>query len=636
MGKGRAISYRADIDGLRAVAVLSVLLFHIDFTWVPGGYTGVDVFFVISGFLITRIIGQDIEDGRFSLRWFYVRRIRRILPVFYTVVLTTIAVGAVLLLPEDLHSLLSSVRHAVFFSANIYFSRDKGYFDISADEKPLLHIWSLSVEEQYYFVWPLLLLIFYTIGHLIFRQARRLGQPAAVILTSAFALVGYVYAQHLLTKSPAATDLYFLIQTRFSELMTGSMVALLPLCDKTWVRRVLSYAGVGLLLAGLVMLSKDSIFPGYNALLPCLGAAMLIYAGQGGESGRTWIQRALSLRAMTIVGLGSYSIYLWHWPVLAYMRYVYGSYRLPTPWIIQAVVLTFLLAFLSYRYVERGTKTATIGFGRAFFGVFLAPALLMVAITYGLESARPPLKLDSELTSYGRDLCHGSLDKSCERGDPEKGATILMVGDSHAAALNSFIDVVGRHEGWAADVVTGSGCSPVFGFDHNILPNYARKPCSDLKDYFEQRYRDYEAVFLASLWARQLGMRDDQFDRDYIAKLEVTLRAISHVVPVYVFSDTPRLTISPSRALHLSNLGLRIDREPTEEHVRANKIVKAMVQDIPNVYWVDLSPALEGFDHMSAYKGKPTYFDDHHLNIYGSEALGELFIQSGAAIIRQR
>lgn len=160
VGLSTSIRYRADIDGLRTVAVLSVLFFHIDHTWVPGGYTGVDIFFVISGFLITRIIATDIEKGRFSLRWFYVRRIRRILPVFYTVTLVTMLAGYVLLLPADLHAFLSSVRHAVLFAANIYFSKDQGYFDISADEKPMLHIWSLSIEEQYYFIWPLLLLLF--------------------------------------------------------------------------------------------------------------------------------------------------------------------------------------------------------------------------------------------------------------------------------------------------------------------------------------------------------------------------------------------------------------------------------------------------------------------------------------------
>lgn len=206
-------NYRADIDGLRTVAVLSVLLFHVDFSWVPGGYTGVDIFFVISGYLITRIIGLEVERGAFSLRWFYVKRIRRILPAFYMVTVVTLLVGAIILLPEDLQSFLSSVRHAVLFAANIYFSKDKGYFDISAYEKPMLHVWSLSIEEQYYFVWPLLLLLFYSVGHLVFRQEKRLSQPVAIVLTLALVIAGFVYAQGALLANPGARELYFVLQT---------------------------------------------------------------------------------------------------------------------------------------------------------------------------------------------------------------------------------------------------------------------------------------------------------------------------------------------------------------------------------------------------------------------------------------
>ncbi|HLU16100.1 MAG TPA: acyltransferase, partial [Burkholderiaceae bacterium] len=342
------IRYRADIDGLRTVAVLSVLLFHIDYTWVPGGYTGVDIFFVISGFLITRIIATDIEKGRFSLRWFYVRRIRRILPVFYTVTLVTMLAGYVLLLPADLHAFLSSVRHAVLFAANIYFSKDQGYFDISADEKPMLHIWSLSIEEQYYFIWPLLLLLFYATGHVVFKQSKKISQPVAIAFTSIFIVVGFAYTQHALQSNPGATKYYFILQTRFSELMIGSLVALLPLLRSKALLRLFAYAGLALVLSGFVVLNKHSLFPGLNALLPCVGAALLIYSGQYKGPTLTLVHKALGLRAIASIGLLSYSIYLWHWPILAYMRYVYGSYSLPGHWVAVAVLLTFGFAFLSY------------------------------------------------------------------------------------------------------------------------------------------------------------------------------------------------------------------------------------------------------------------------------------------------
>ncbi|TFL14232.1 acyltransferase [Pusillimonas caeni] len=632
MSAGRTREYRADIDGLRTVAVLSVLLFHIDFSWVPGGYTGVDIFFVISGFLITRIIGREIERGKFSLRWFYVRRIRRILPVFYTVTVVTMLVGAVLLLPKDFHALLSSVRHAALFAANIYFSRDKGYFDISADEKPMLHVWSLSIEEQYYFIWPLLLLLLYAVGHFIFRQRRRLSQPATLVLTLALIVMGFAYAQTALIANPGAAGLYFVLQTRFGELMIGSFVALIPLYRNRVALRALAYAGGILIFLGMATLSKDSLFPGLNALYPCLGAAFLIYSGQE-RGGLTLLHKALGMPAMAFIGLLSYSLYLWHWPILAYMRYVYGSYALPWHWVLQAIVLTFLLAFLSYWYIERKTKAASLSFRSAFFGAFLTPALLIIAATYGLQQVRPIATLDMELRNYGTDVCHGRFDKQCVRGDRSKSPTVLMTGDSHAAMLNSFIDVVGRYEGWSANVLTGSSCSPVFDFDETVLRSWAHKPCNDLKDLVAKSYGDYEAVFIASLWAFQLGMLEARADGDYLSKLELTLRKMAQKVPVYVFSDPPRLPVHPLRQLHFAELGLSVERQSSNEYARANALVKQLVERIPNAHWVDLSPALAGFEHMSTFAGKPTHFDEHHLNVYGATVLGELFIQSGGRIL---
>lgn len=633
MGAAQAIGYRADIDGLRTVAVLSVFLFHIDFSWLPGGYTGVDIFFVISGFLITRIIASDIERGTFSLRWFYVRRIRRILPVFYTVTVVTMLAGFVLLLPGDLRAFLSSVRHAVLFVANIYFSKETDYFDIAADEKPMLHIWSLSIEEQYYFIWPLLLLLFYTVGHSVFKQSKRMSQPATLWLTFVFIVAGFLYAQTALTANPAAVKYYFVLQTRFSELMIGSLIALLPMHRNRTALRVFGYIGAGLIIIGFMSLDKDSLFPGFNALYPCVGAALLIYSGQE-EGGRlTAVHRALGLPAMAFVGLLSYSIYLWHWPILAYMRYVYGSYSLPGAWVVVAVALTFALAFLSYHYVERNTKTATFSFRKAFLAVFLVPALLILATTYGLQKVRPVVAPSDELRNYGTDVCHGSFDKQCIRGDREQSPTVLMFGDSHAAMLNSFVDVVGTHEGWAANVVTSSSCSPVFGYDETVLAVWAHEPCSALKDFVANHYADYDAVLIASLWASHLGMRSALADDDYLLKLEQTLREISKTTPVYVFSDVPRLSVHPFRQAHFTHLGLEVDRELNDEHVRANAIVKEIVDQLPNAYWIDLSPALAGFENMSAYAGQPTYFDDHHLNVYGARSLGELFVQSGGSVL---
>lgn len=311
MGKKHRINYRPDIDGLRAVAVLSVFLFHLNFAWVPGGYTGVDIFFVISGFLITRIIGREIERDEFSLRAFYVRRIRRILPVFLIVILTAMAAGVVLLLPADLYALLASIRRALYFTANLYFSKSAGYFDIASDEKPLLHFWSLSIEEQYYFIWPLLLILFYWVGSQVFGQRKILHQPAAIVLTACFIIVGFAYAQIDILRHPGDIRPYFILQTRFSELMIGAFTGLFPFDGRRpLLLRSLAFTGLVLVLLGFSFLSKDSLFPGVNALLPCVGAALLIYSGQTSEASQPvgLVHRFLRMRLMVWVGLLSYSI----------------------------------------------------------------------------------------------------------------------------------------------------------------------------------------------------------------------------------------------------------------------------------------------------------------------------------------
>lgn len=630
----RVIRYRADIDGLRAVAVLSVLLFHIDFSWVPGGFTGVDIFFVISGFLITRIIGREIERGTFSFRAFYVRRIRRILPVFYTVLVCTMVAGAVLLLPADLQAFLASLRRALYFTANLYFAKDRGYFDISADEKPLLHTWSLSIEEQYYFIWPLLLTLFYMIGVWLFRQRRVLDQATATALAAGMIVVGVIYSQVVLVAHPGEIKWYFVIQTRFSELMIGALTALLPFRGgRRWVLQALALAGASLVAIGLFVLTKESRFPGINSLLPCVGAALLIYSGQGVQTRSMWLHRLLGLRVMVLIGLMSYSMYLWHWPILAYMRYVYGSYALPWPWVVWAVVLTMTLSFLSYRFVERTTRHVRVGFSQAFLGMFVLPALVLAGASFVVQKSRPVVSVPTDLATYGTDVCHGNFDQRCVRGDPAVAPSVLVTGDSHAAALNDFIDDVGRHEGWSASVLTGSSCSPVFGYDEEVLPAFAQKPCVDLKTYVAQHWRDYRAVVLASYWAYQLDMTELRADPRYLEKFVATVREMAKAVPVYVISDVPRLPIEPFREQWFLRLGLHVHRPVSDKYLSANAIVRRAVEQIPNAHWVDLGTALKGFQPLGQYQGAPAYFDEQHLNMVGSRALGEMFVHDGGQLV---
>ncbi len=264
--------YRADIDGLRAVAVIPVVLFHAGARWFSGGYVGVDVFFVISGYLITTILVQDFSAGRYSIARFYERRIRRIFPALFVVVLCSSVVGHLLLLPEDLKAFAKSVVATTLFVSNIVFWGESGYFDGPAEMKPLLHTWSLAVEEQYYIAFPIVLFLLYR-----FASPRIASWVIALGALLSFGLS--VWGVH---NAPVAT--FYLLPTRAWELLVGSLLAvgLVPLFRSRAVAEIAAAFGIALILFAVFTFDHDTPFPGLNALAPCIGAALLIQSGRNG------------------------------------------------------------------------------------------------------------------------------------------------------------------------------------------------------------------------------------------------------------------------------------------------------------------------------------------------------------------
>jgi peptidoglycan/LPS O-acetylase OafA/YrhL len=626
------VRYRSEIDGLRAIAVVSVILFHMNYRLLPGGFAGVDVFFVISGFLISGIIAAESAEGRFSFLAFYVRRMRRILPVFLLVLACTIAVGRVLLLPDDFVSLLKSARYGLFFAANFFFSYGRGYFDLASDETPLLHIWSLSVEEQFYFIWPLLLVGLLKLGQWSFGRTREHARCFMAVCVALLVVVSFIYAEYKVGAAGAASRYYFLPQTRASELLIGALAAFVPSLRDRKLKEALSAIGVIAVFASFFVINRNTPFPGFHALLPCVGTALLLYAGRGHDEEMSSTQKILGNDAMVFIGRLSYSMYLWHWPILAFMRYVYGRYDLPVHWEIGAIAMTLLLSYLSYRYVEQPVKKGVTSFRMAFLGIYALPSAALLLICFLGSRQADQVHIDTALTTYGTDVCHGTFARHCVRGDLTKKPTVLVIGDSHAAALNSFIDVVGRKEGWSALVVTGSSCSPVFDFDAMVLPDFAQKPCQDLVRFVRQNYTKYDVVMIASYWGFQLGRINLPSDKDYLRKFQYTVEQIAASRPVYVFSDVPRLPISPFRLARFERLGLKVRRGEAKESDAANVTIKNAISHIPNVHWVDIANDMQTFDDGCVYNGRPMYFDDQHLNVYGSTALGQRYAQSATLL----
>ncbi len=344
--KDKKLTYRPEIDGLRAIAVLAVLFFHTKLGF-PGGFIGVDVFFVISGFLITSLVIKDLEEGSFTLVRFWERRARRILPALLVAAVVTILAGGLLLLPLHFMDLGKSAVFLAAFIANFYYYLGTGYFAGPSEEKPLLHTWSLAVEEQFYFVIPILLL-----G--LFRSPRLRRRRALLLVFGIGFLVSLLISISWVTKHPAAS--FFLLPSRAWELLMGSLVALLPsnaIPSNRNFREAASYLGLGGILIPCFFYDKHVLFPGVAAIPPCLGTALIIWSNGVGKTrgDLTSLGRLLSLRWVVFIGLISYSLYLWHWPLVAYTNY--WSLK-PTPlfwkWLI--VLLSFILAVFSWKYVE--------------------------------------------------------------------------------------------------------------------------------------------------------------------------------------------------------------------------------------------------------------------------------------------
>ena len=334
-----SMSYRRDIDGLRAIAVMAVVVYHALPTVLRGGFIGVDVFFVISGFLISGQIVAELEAGRFTFTSFYARRIRRIFPALLLVLLATLGYGFVVLLPKELAGLGADVAGGAGFISNLMQWNEAGYFDRAAIYKPLLHLWSLGVEEQYYIGWPVALWLLYK------TRSNILGFVIAAALGS-FALSAAIAA------SNPAMDFYSPM-TRLWELAAGALLAYRQAgqADSTGGERrhsCLSVAGLALILGGAVLFNPQMNFPGWLALAPVTGAVLLIAAGPGAVINRT----LLSSRAVVFTGVISYPLYLWHWPLISYAYFLDNGREMKTFPALMIIVASFILAWATYRLLE--------------------------------------------------------------------------------------------------------------------------------------------------------------------------------------------------------------------------------------------------------------------------------------------
>lgn len=477
------ISYRRHVDGLRAVAVLAVVAFHAGVPFLPGGYVGVDVFFVISGFLNTGLLLREFETrADISLIGFYERRVRRLAPALLLVLVVTLVLGAVFLVPigGEQQGLAKSAIATVLLASNIWLAHATGgYFDAPAASQPLLHTWSLSVEEQFYLVWPSLLL-------LATRWASRRDREPARVMALVLAVVGLASLGLSIASTPTHPDFAFYgAPTRAWEFAIGGLAFYVVSRRSTplpW-SQVLSWAGLAAILWSCASFSETATpFPGWRAGIPALGAALVILGGEHDAKGLC--TRMLSWQPMVFVGLISYSLYLWHWPLLVVARL--DSLGEIGPWGIAGIcLLSFVLAWLTYRFVEnplRHRRIALMATRRSTFATGVAGSVGVILLAAGLgawahvgwrgDGAQASLQtalagMRKSRTTCGQDRPYSRTlrnEQGCDLATANGKPSILLWGDSHADAMAAMVDAAARQRGIRMRLRYSPECPPLPGF----------------------------------------------------------------------------------------------------------------------------------------------------------------------------
>lgn len=565
-GPATALPYRADIDGLRAVAVSAVVLFHAFPGLLPGGFAGVDIFFVISGFLIGGILIDAHAANTFTYRDFYARRIRRLFPALAVVLVTVLAAGFLLQVPTDFRLLGKHVVAGAGFASNLVLLKEAGYFDTASALKPLLHLWSLGVEEQFYILCPLLLAL-----------AWRLRMPVLAMM-AATGLASFLLGLSWLEGEPKKA--FFHPAARFWELFAGIALAAaqreLPRyaqylqaggaqllnAHAQRVHDALAGIGIALLVAGFAVLKEGREFPGYFALLPVSGTVLLIASGARSRVARL----LLANRAMVFVGLISYPLYLWHWPLFAFARIHEGGNE-PAAWLRAALaLLAVLLAWLTWRLVETPLRHARKGLPAT---RILVIAMLVVAVLGGAVLATDgaawrypaPLRAVAALDYDGKEEARaGTCFMKTEQTHRDYAAAcaqpvgvaahprVLLWGDSHAAHLYPGLSALaGVAPGFALLQFTSSGCPPVPG-----IVIASRPACRANNEFVLAQVRALQpdVVVLAGFWHQYTGR--DEFERvepAQVAAAAANLRAMG-VARVVVVGQVP-IWVGPQPQLML-------------------------------------------------------------------------------------
>ncbi|HHF4266648.1 TPA: acyltransferase family protein [Haemophilus influenzae] len=599
-----SIKYRPEIDGLRAIAVISVIIYHLNENWLSGGFLGVDIFFVISGFLITGIIITEIQQNSFSLKQFYTRRIKRIYPAFITVMALVSFIASVIFIYNDFNKLRKTIELAIAFLSNFYLGLTQGYFDLSANENPVLHIWSLAVEEQYYLIFPLILILAY-------KKFREIKVLFIITLILFFILLATSFIPANFYKEVLhQPNIYYLSNLRFPELLVGSLLAIYHnLSASKQASNVIAILSTLLLFSCLFLMNNDIAYiPGITLILPCIFTALIIHT----TSQNNIIKLCLSNKVIVFIGKISYSLYLYHWIFIAFAYYITGEKQINNQSIAIVIILTIIFSVLSYYLIEQPIRKSKLNFKQSFLYIYFIPSLLLLGFNL---YKRQTIRAEKEHIEQ-------SIPVSNENHYPAK---VIILGDSHSSHLEAFLNYVGNKEGWKADIFKDKfECSFIVNEQYQLDPN-----CQSVW----QKDSQYKAIFISAFYDLRMGgqpvprFRPETFiEPDFKARFKNTVKQLAMQKPVYVFANNSSVSRSPLRGYLLENYGLEKYLTPIHrmgDIDASNKIIHDLVKDIPNVYWVDAQQYLPKDSVMA--EGKYLYGDQDHLTNFGAYYMAKEF-----------
>ena len=619
------MTYRDDIDGLRALAVLAVLLFHFEFEIFSGGYVGVDVFFVISGYLITSILIHDIQAQRFSLSHFYEKRLRRLFPALFATVLVSWGVGYWLFMPDEFKEFGQSMVSTVAYLSNVFFWMKSDYFGGPSELKPLLHTWSLSVEEQYYLIFPF-----------VVWGALKSGIKALLKVT--IVLLGISFVASVLMIKPYPSAVFYLSPFRFWELLIGSLLAIFAYQKVAPSKKAvpfLSSIGLALILWPIFVYTEKTAFPGWSALWPVIGASLIIWANDTG-----WVGKLLKLPFMRFTGKISYSLYLWHWPLVVFYGYwIIRDFTLLDK--LMLLVVTFILGWLSWRYLEspfrlHGDKQRK---PKWVFAASIVATLGVLAVgghiwkTKGVPDRFPQLVKTEALSDVNQQSKSNPCFLNKEQGytewgneaclidSPKSDRLVLLWGDSHAFHLLAGLKANQDNLDFDVLMYASAGCAPILGLDLPGRPN-----CKANNDYALEILAKYQPkeLILAGNWS--YGVKEENVK---LAELVNTVEKAKTVVEkVTVFNQLPLYPISNPQYLAMrlqqSNVTSDYYLKPSEGKDSALEISGLLPEDMVYDAYGLFCPEVA----CSIFRdGSMMVVDRGHLSKEGSKYLIESYLK---------